>query len=273
MQPSRQPNADMMTPSLGWVAPARPADGRCPCGAVVEAVYREPVWVFRKPLAGSGCWTIEPFCEPCQVRHDAEQVAREAAEEANRFSRQVADRIASCGLSRIHQTMELENWAGVKDSARECVQGFVEGKHGLYIFGTPGTGKSHAAAGALKARIRKTGLPGSFLVVPELTALLRKATKTFAADDLIDALSAMDVLVLDDLGTERITDSVLTHLYQLIDRAWRDQRTGLVITSNLSLDEMAGKVGERLTSRIVDICKLVKLEGADHRLTRARNRP
>lgn len=268
----RPPNADIMTAPPGWVDPARPTNGQCLCGAAVEPVYRAPVFVSFRPLAGSGCWAIAPFCDSCQVRRDAEELAREAAEEANRFSRQVADRIAHSGLSPVHQSMELGNWTGVKDSARECVQGFVEGKHGLYIFGTPGTGKSHAAAGALKARIRRTGHAGAFRVVPEMAIQLRHAAKAFGDKEMLDELSGVDALVLDDLGTERVTAFVSEALYILIDRMWRDQRTGLVITSNYSLDEMADKIGERLISRIVDLCRLVKLDGADHRLIHARAR-
>lgn len=270
MQPSRSP--DIMQAPPGWVAPPRPANGRCPCGAPIEPSFRAPVFVAYRPLAGSGCWSTAPFCDPCQVRRDAEEQAQEMAEEANRFRRQVTDRIATCGLSRVHQTMELENWTGVRDSARECVQGFVEGKHGLYIFGTPGTGKSHAAVGALKARIRRTGQPGAFRVVPEMAIQLRHAAKAHRDDEMLDELSGVDALVLDDLGTERTTAFVSEALFILIDRMWRDQRNGLILTSNYDLAEMSGRVGERLTSRIVDLCRPVKLEGADHRLAQAKAR-
>lgn len=264
MQPSNQP--DIMAAPPGWTAPPRPKDGACPCGAVIVPTYRPPVFVAFRPLAGSGAWELASLCVPCQAREDERQRAAEAQEAQVQRRREIAALIGTSGLSRVHGTMELETWKDAPDAARAAILGWVAGKHGLFIHGTPGTGKTHAAAAALKARIRRTAAPGLFQVLPELAIKLRQAAKQHTDNELLSTLSGADALVLDDLGAERMTPFVMESLYVLIDRLWREERRGLIITSNYSLGELTERIGERLVSRVAAICKTVKLEGADYRL-------
>lgn len=270
MQTSRPSACNPMAPVAGWKAPERPENSKCPCGTTIEPIFNEPQWWGGRLLFDSGKWIVPALCAPCQADANAKWNARleaeAAAEAAARFSRQVADNLRCCGLSPIHRTMELENWKGATEANRESVLGWVEGKHGLYLWGTPGTGKTHAAVSALKARIRTTGKAGAFRIVPEMAIELRRAAKNHGDSAILDSLSGVDALVLDDLGSERATEFVEEQLYLLADRFWRNEMTGLIITSNLPLGEMAERVSERFVSRIAGICRTVKLDGPDHRL-------
>lgn len=257
---------DIMAAPPGWTTPPRPKNAACPCGATIAPSYRPPVFVDYRPLAGSGAWELAALCSPCQASEDERQRAAEAQEAQTQRRREIAALIGSSGLSRVHGAMEIETWKDAPDSARAAVLGWVAGKHGLFIHGTPGTGKTHAAAAALKARIRRTVAPGLFQVLPELAIKLRQAAKQHTEDELLSTLSGADALVLDDLGAERMTPFVNESLYVLIDRLWREERRGLIITSNYSLGELAERIGERLVSRIAALCMTVKLEGPDHRL-------
>jgi integrase len=56
-------------------------------------------------------------------------------------------------------------------------------------------------------------------------------------------------LYLDDLGTEKPTDWALQTLYLIIDRRYPEMMQ-TIISSNLNLDELSSRLGDRIASRI-----------------------
>jgi DNA replication protein DnaC len=70
---------------------------------------------------------------------------------------------------------------------------------------------------------------------------------------------------MDDLGVEKTSEWSMQTLYTITDWRYRELRQTLV-TSNLTLDEIAGKVGDRIASRIAGMCKVVELKGKDRRI-------
>ena len=78
---------------------------------------------------------------------------------------------------------------------------------------------------------------------------------------------AADVLILDDLGAERLTEWAAERLYMLIGQRHDEERT-TVFTSNLSLEDVAAKLGERTTWRILEMCgadNIVEVKGPNLR--------
>jgi hypothetical protein len=82
---------------------------------------------------------------------------------------------------------------------------------------------------------------------------------------LIEKYAGSRCLIMDDLGVEKTSKWSMQALYSIIDRRYRDERQTLV-TSNLTLNEIAEKVGDRIASRIAGMCKVVEIKGADRRL-------
>ena len=75
-------------------------------------------------------------------------------------------------------------------------------------------------------------------------------------------------LVMDDLGADRLTDFALEGLYLMIDRWYRRQKKGLVITSNFDLGRIAESVDDRIASRIAGMCEVIHMTGEDRRISR-----
>lgn len=119
----------------------------------------------------------------------------------------------------------------------------------MVLYGTKGAGKTHLACGAIRALHELHGKVGRFWPVVDL---LDRYRATFAEDratetvETIDAeMRRTDLLVLDDFGTQKSTEWAEERLFRLIDERSRDLRP-LLVTTNLSLNGLPGRVGSRL---------------------------
>ena len=74
------------------------------------------------------------------------------------------------------------------------------------------------------------------------------------------------LLVLDDLGVERPTEWVLEQLYRIIDTRYRALGR-LIITTNLTPSALTERLGDRIVSRLVQMCRWVNIDGSDRRLS------
>ena len=148
-------------------------------------------------------------------------------------------------------------------------------KKGLYLFGDRGTGKTEYMCGMINKGIQSELVKSfgyvqyRFVSIPELFLSLKYSYGSGDGKhekELIEKLTKhTDVLVLDDLGSEKISEWTESILYLIIDRRYREGQT-LAVTSNFSLDELTLKVDDRLCSRIVEMCNVIHLDGVDHRL-------
>lgn len=169
---------------------------------------------------------------------------------------------------------------------RKRVEPFLRKEHeSLSLFGPSGTGKTHLAAALLKARlahqahqelpelepletpVRESAL---FVTVPSLLFEIRATfagTDATTEKDLVRRHCEAGLLVLDDLGAEKPSEWVNQTLYLILDRRYAELRK-TIVTSNLTLDEIAEKLGDRLPSRLVGMGGILQLDGPDRRLER-----
>lgn len=73
-----------------------------------------------------------------------------------------------------------------------------------------------------------------------------------------------DLLVIDDFGIERRTEFVDEELMRIFDWRYRDLRA-VAISTNLSPKEIQAKYGDRLLSRWVQQCEIIRIEAGDFR--------
>lgn len=134
-------------------------------------------------------------------------------------------------------------------------------KGSFYFYGPSGILKSQTAANMLFTRGS-----GKWVNVPRLLHEIRQSyNKSEADNDLVGLYSRATWLCLDDLGVDKTTDWVVQTLYLIVNNRYENMLE-TVITSNLSLEELAERMGDdRLASRIAGMCKVVKMEGEDRR--------
>lgn len=131
-----------------------------------------------------------------------------------------------------------------------------------FLWGPAGTGKTHAATAVLRE------IPNAHVMrMARISRWLRRCDGPDDEIDVIKKISEMTML-LDDLGSEKMTDFLQSNFYEIIDRRLEYRINGLIITSNFNLDQLAPIIGDRTVSRIMGLIgrkNILKFSGKDYR--------
>jgi DNA replication protein DnaC len=136
---------------------------------------------------------------------------------------------------------------------------------GLWFMGPVGTGKTTLAMLVSKAALEA----GQSVAIYSLPRLLNEIRDTHRAErshiDLLDRLTAVDLLHIDDVGAERKNEWVLEELYSIVNARYEEERS-IVITTNIDdHDALCEQIGARTVSRLTEMCQEMLLSGEDRR--------
>ncbi|MSQ15818.1 MAG: AAA family ATPase [Dehalococcoidia bacterium] len=155
------------------------------------------------------------------------------------------------------------------DSAHSAALHYAQDAQGwLVLIGPVGSGKTHLAA-SIANHHYKHGQPAIFVVVPDLLDHLRAtygpdSGTTF--DRTFEGLKQCPLLILDDFGAQTSSSWAKEKLFQLINHR-HNGRLPTVITTNLSLDQIARETDHRIVSRLLDsrMCDVLVIDATDYR--------
>lgn len=161
----------------------------------------------------------------------------------------------------------------VSELARKYVENFSDMEYygkGLILCGDVGVGKSYIAACIANALIDK----GTSVKYTEIS---RVANEYLACDykdkqAYLDAFKDYDLLIVDDLGTERGTEFVGEISFGIINARVVANKP-LIVTTNATKKELwnpTDPVRKKVFSRLFEICFPVEVEGVDRRKTKAK---
>lgn len=219
---------------------------------------------------GSGWVVDERTREAAECRCMPEQRARRMAGQLRaRIPREYRD--ASFEHSNI-ATMPRPAVRTVREYVDTLPERLSEGD-GLWISGGVGAGKTWLAMLVARYAIEQ----GHGVAVYSVPRLLSEIRRTYDGEglstlELLDQLTSVSLLVLDDVGTERSNPWVLEQLYTIINERWQEQRS-IVLTTNLDRDAMQEQIGERTVSRLEGMCQSILVDTPDqidHRTERHR---
>jgi DNA replication protein DnaC len=142
----------------------------------------------------------------------------------------------------------------------------LDAGRGLWFMGNPGTGKTTLAMLVSKAALDA----GRTVAIYSLPRLLSEIRDVFRADGsfvaLLDRLTGVDLLHVDDLGAEQTTEWVLEALYSIVNARYEDERSIVLTTNCMDRDELCGQITPRTVSRLTEMCDELPLLGHDHRM-------
>jgi DNA replication protein DnaC len=133
----------------------------------------------------------------------------------------------------------------------------------LLLQGGYGCGKTHLAAAIANFAV-EMGVPTLFLTVPDLLDMLRFSydSEDTTFEDRFNEIRNASLLILDDFGTQNATGWAQEKLFQIINYRYIN-KLPLVITTNLSLDDIEARFRSRLADR--GLVTDVRINAPDYR--------
>lgn len=154
--------------------------------------------------------------------------------------------------------------------ARQYAEQFGADSRGLMFIGSAGLGKTHLAL-AIADTVLSRGFDVLYASSAALAAQLgREHFDRDNEDPWLDACKEADLLILDDLGTEYISQLTISVLYELINTRMLCHRPTIYTSNIVDQSIFEARYTEKVSSRILGSCKVLKFFGEDQRLAKKR---
>lgn len=145
--------------------------------------------------------------------------------------------------------------------------------HGIYLYGNPGTGKTHITA-CMANELLNQGRAVLFTSMGEISKAIRgtfdrKGGQT--EQEFMKKLNSIDFLFIDDFGTERLVKGnedlwLQEKVFDIVNTRYNNNKP-IIFTSNYSLADMARERGLslRTVDRIQEKNVTMELKGSSYR--------
>ncbi len=168
-----------------------------------------------------------------------------------------------------------QNMLIIKEKTQNFIENFdnIDEKN-LIFMGPTGVGKTFLT-NCIANEILKQGKTVLYQTAPVMFDEINDAK--FGRDDskinLLDNILNVDLLIIDDLGTEKISDSKITELFSIINTRLLNQNhkvTKTIISTNLNVDELFKTYTTRIGSRLAGNYRFLRFYGDDLRFKKGK---
>lgn len=172
-------------------------------------------------------------------------------------------------IGKRFQNMNFENFNSNSENelaiaiAKDYVNKNIKSEctNGLIITGKSGLGKTHLAASIANKLIENDKI----VLMGRLTMLLDMIKETFrdntkSENELIELYSNVDMIIIDDLGTEKISQWALEKLYTIIENR-NENRLPIIITTRFDKQGLIERFSQSQDEQLVEaiISKLYQM--------------
>ena len=208
----------------------------------------------------------------CLCRCEAE---RREKEEEERKRQEAMEEIRRMRRTAFQDTV-MYDWTFANDDKQnpqisKVCQNYVdhfstmkEKGRGLLLYGSVGTGKTYMSACIANELIDR----GHPCLVTSFSRLVNTIQGMYdGKQDYIDGLSRFDLLVIDDLASERDTEYMGEVIQNIVDARYRSGLP-MIVTTNLTKDDLIHPEDlrkQRIYSRLFEMCVPVEVKGKDRR--------
>ena len=152
----------------------------------------------------------------------------------------------------------------VFEFAKDYAKNLNSKSESVLFFGDTGLGKTHLSLAIAGAALEK-GLGVVYSPAQNLIQKLEKEHFSYNSDTpILDDVLDCDLLILDDLGTEFLTAYSHSLIYNIINSRILTAKP-TIISTNLTMEELAEKYNNRVASRIIGCYVIKKFLGTDVR--------
>ena len=197
-------------------------------------------------------------CPDCSAIRQNEEAIKEKQDKR----RKLRDKKMAAGISRRlieadFNSFEVDEGSNPQAIAKRQFQKLVDmimaGDDGFNIIGVglPGTGKTMLASAAVSALI-EYGKRAKMLKAMDMIREIRATWGNHSGKnemELIANYSCIDLLVIDEIGTQYGSDNEKQHIFDIIDGRYRNMKPTILL-SNLNRDQVRDVVGDRVIDRL-----------------------
>jgi DNA replication protein DnaC len=164
-----------------------------------------------------------------------------------------------------------KNMKNLATIAHDYAESFPDNHpHSLIFYGAPGTGKTFLCD-CIAKRVLDRGFTVLYLTANQLCSNLdeyrfrRNPARAEQTQIIHDQLDQVDLLIIDDLGTELDNAFTSSELFRVVNERGM-KKLSTVISTNFSLKDLAQAYSERILSRITSDYTIIRLTGEDIRI-------
>lgn len=206
-------------------------------------------------------------CE-CDIKRDREMEKRERLLKVSSLKR-------DCFSSNIQHQYRFENCINKNGQAYNVAKNYAihfdqmkEDNVGLLFYGDVGSGKTYLASSIANYLIEEKLMRVRIMNLSQIINQIQKSAFKLDVNEIINTLSNIPLLILDDLGIERDTSYAREQVYNIINSRYLKNKP-TIFTTNLSL-EIIQDINidleyQRIYSRILEMAIPVKVTGEDFR--------
>ena len=166
------------------------------------------------------------------------------------------EKLGQCGNKTLREYIKE-----IRDYLTNYCEEYPKNNRSILFTGSTGTGKTYFLHSIAKALLDR----GVSVLYFTATGLFEYFSKRMREEDMEDYIEEVDVILIDDLGTEFSNSFTTSRFFALLNQRILDRKT-MLISTNLNFKELRETYSDRVVSRFMSDYEIIPLYGKDQRL-------